>query len=250
MSFVDVLLKPKKLPVILDFARWVTVDIMRGTPPKFDGVYQFIGLPGEGKTLSMVAHMERAIKNHGRDKLYIATNFYYMREDMHIHHWVDMVKAARYARANNMFCIIAIDEIHLTFDSTDWKNFPPELLALFSFNRKYYLQFLCSAQIYERVPKKIRDIGTYTVICRNILGLDRYFRNYYFEKNKYETKFTGKLRDADMICTYIATDDMYALYDTMRQVDNMMDNAVSEKDKRLEAFNLLFRAEGEEEEGA
>ena len=240
------LLKPKKLPVIMDFVRWVIVDIVRGKPTKFDGVYQFVGLPGEGKTLSMVAHIERAIANRGRDRLYIATNFYYSKEDAHIRHWVDMVTAARYAKDHDLLCIVALDEIHLTFDSTDWKNFPPELLALLSFNRKYYLQFLCSAQIYERIPKKIRDIGTYTVICRNVWGFDRYFKNYYFNKDKYETKFNGKLKDADMIQTYIATDELYALYDTMRQVDKMVDSALKEVDRRKEAFDLLFQNEREQ----
>ena len=86
-----------------------------------------------------------------------------------------------------------MDEIHITFDSTDYKDFPAEMLSVLSFCRKYSMQFLCSAQIYERIPKKIRDIANFTVVCKNIGHLDRLFRDYYYEKNSYEKDIAGAL---------------------------------------------------------
>lgn len=245
------LLKKPRLPKMLNFIRWVVIDMVEFKPRKFWGIYQFVALPGEGKTLSMVAHMERAIKREGRNKIYIATNFAYVKENAQIHHWMDIIKAAKYARIHKMKCIIAVDEIHTTFDSADWKTFPSEMLALLSFNRKYGMQFLCSAQIYDRIPKKVRDIANYTVICKNTWGLSRHFVNYYFSKSNYEDKFSGKRRLCDMIYTYVADDNLYSLYDTLKQVDRMTANAEKENDKRKEAFEILFGGEGEKEgEGA
>lgn len=229
--------------------RWVIVDFLRAKPRKFWGIYQFVALPGEGKTLSMVAQMERVRKELGPENVYIATNFCYKHENMMIDHWTDMIKASKYANDHHMHSVIALDEIHTTFDASDWKSFPPELLALLSFNRKYGMQFLCSSQIYDRIPKKVRDIANYTVICKNALGLDRYFLNFYYGKNDYEDKFSGKLKHAQFIRTYVASDDLYALYDTLRQVDRMTAKAQEEQDKRQAAMDLLFgppdKAEGE-----
>ena len=226
-----------RLPMHLSFLRWIFLDYLEGKPRKFWGIYQFVGLPGEGKTLSMVAHMERALSD--RPDLVIATNFGYIREEFQVVHWLDIVKVSDFARKNGRPCIIAIDEIHITFDSSDWRSFPPELLAMLSFNRKFRVQFLCSSQIYERIPKKVRDIGNYTVICKNIWGADRLFRNYYFDKDDYEATFSGQKKKAKFIREYIADDNLYLLYDTLKHVDKMTAKA-NEKDKKQEAFDLLF----------
>lgn len=230
--------------------RWILVDFLRAKPRKFWGIYQFVALPGEGKTLSMVAHMERVRKELGKENVYIATNFCYKNEDTPIKHWTDMIKASKHANDHKMHSVIALDEIHTTFDASDWKSFPAEMLALLSFNRKFGMQFLCSAQIYDRIPRKVRDIANYTVICKNTMGLDRHFVNFYFTKSDYEDKFNGKRRSSEFIRTYVAGDNLYALYDTLQQVDNMTSKAMDEQTKQKEAFQLLFRREEATEIGA
>lgn len=227
-----------KLPLYLSFLRWMFVDFLRGKSRRFWGIYQFIALPGEGKTLSMVAHMERAREIYS--DIIIATNFNYKHQQFFINHWLDIIKVSKYAQRNKKKCIIAIDEIHVTFDSAEWQKFPAEMLALLSFNRKFSLQFLCSAQIYERIPKKIRDIANYTVICKNVLGADRLFRSYYFSKSDYDESFNGKRAKAQFIREFIADDELYSLYDTLEQIDRMTVSATEEKDKREEAMNILF----------
>lgn len=232
-------MKGLRLPLHLSFLRWLIIDLfLEGKERKFNGIYQFVALPGEGKTLSMVAHMERARKS--APDLIIATNFHYKHQNYQIDHWSDIVIYAMEAHRKNRPCIIAMDEIHVTFDASDWQKFPPELLALLSFNRKFSLQFLCSSQIYERIPRKIRDIANYTVICKNVWKMDRYFKNYYFEKNNYESSFNGKRAKAEFIREYIADDELYSLYDTLAQVENMTAKAKEEQDKRQAAFDLLF----------
>ena len=69
--------------VYLDALRWVYVDLIRGRSKRSFGIYQFIALPGEGKTMSMVAHMERyrARMDKEKKKYVIATNFNYAQFD-------------------------------------------------------------------------------------------------------------------------------------------------------------------------
>lgn len=228
---------------LFSFMRWLIVDFLRGKRRTHNfGIYQFVALPGQGKTMSMVAHMERFIEDCDKyHKPYrIATNFSYVHATDKIEHWSDMVKLAKHCYEHKIPCLIGFDEIHITFDSTDWKAFPAEVLAMLSFNRKYSLQFCCTSQIYERIPKKIRDIANYTVICKNILNADRWFRCYYFDKTDYESEFAGKKKKCQFIKEFIAGDDFYKLYDTLEQVDRMVEDAKKEQNKRDEAFNILF----------
>lgn len=231
-----------KLPLYPSFIRWIIIDFLRGKIRRKFGIFQFVALPGEGKTMSMVAHMERYRKDFTEKgkPFVIASNFSYKYNDCFIDHWSDMVTIAKDCYKKKVPCLIAIDEIHVTFDSTDWKNFPPSILAMLSFNRKYGLEFLCSSQIYERIPKKIRDIANYTVICKNIGHFDRLFRCYYFPKSDYEAQFEGKKKKAQYIKEFIAGDDFYSLYDTLEQVDIMTANAQKEKTMQERAFDVLF----------
>jgi ATP-dependent Clp protease ATP-binding subunit ClpX len=241
----------RKLPLLLSFFRWLYIDLLRGKVRRKHGIFMFVALPGEGKTMSMVAHMERYRKEcvkKGVDCV-IASNFTYKHNDYYISHWSDMVAVAKECYKNNVRCVIALDEIHVTFDSSDWKSFPAEILAMLSFNRKYGLQFLCSSQIYERIPKKIRDIANFTIICKNILRADRWFRCYYFEKGDYEAKFEGKKKKAKFVREFIADDDFYRLYDTLEQIDVMTENASREKDLKQKAFEILFEDRNVIEEG-
>lgn len=237
-----------KLPLWLSFVRWILIDFLKGKPKRKFGIFQFVALPGEGKTMSMVAHMERYRKEFQLKKkpCVIASNFSYRYNDYFIDHWSDMVSIAKDCYQKKIPCLIAIDEVHITFDSSDWKNFPPAVLAMLSFNRKFGLEFLCSSQIYERIPKKIRDIANYTVICKNIGHFDRLFRCYYFRKEDYESQFEGKKKKADYIKEYIADDEFYALYDTLEQVDIMVGQAEKEKSAQQKAFDILFGNAAEE----
>ena len=237
---------PSHLPLHIDFLRWYLIDLLSGKMRRFWGIYQFVALPGEGKTMSMVAHAERALSQY--PDLVIGANFGYKNATHRINHWEDIIKISMLAHKEGKPCIIMMDEIHVTFDSSDWQHFPAELLALLSFNRKFELEFLCTSQIYERIPKKIRDIANYTVICKNVLGADRLFKCFYFSKSDYEESFSGKKANALFIREFIADDDFYSLYDTLEQVDQMKLSAQEEKSKREEAFNLLFGKEDNEAE--
>lgn len=250
-KFVQFFVSLKIKHMLPDALRWIFVDLLRGRHKRVFGVYQFIALPGEGKTMSMVAHMERyrQLMASRKKRCIIATNFYYKHQDFQIEHWLDIVRIAHECYRTNTAVLIAMDEIHITFDSSEWKDFPAELLAVLSFCRKYNLQFLVSAQIYERIPKKIRDIANFTVVCRNFGHLDRLFVNYYYEKDSYEVDFSatkGKKKKSKFTRRFVAGDDFYDLYNTRQQVDRMVKSAKEEKKRRDEASLILYKNVNEE----
>jgi len=215
-----------KLPFILDFVRWVIIDILRGKKRSLWGVYIFVANPGEGKTLSMVKHIEDKLKQDPKIKIY--TNFNYKGETGQIKCWQDIVRADENS-------IIAIDEAHLTFESTDFKNFPPEILAQLSLNRKLRKQFICSTQRYERLNKNFRDLANYVVLCKNHFKLDRWFTQYYFPKINYEAQFDGKRAKAEYVRPYIATDKLYSKYNTLQLVERLTEEVdmVEVKENKL-----------------
>ena len=229
-----------KLPIYLSFLRWCVVDFLRAKRTRFMGIYLFVGMPGEGKTLSMVAHIKRVCEKE--KNVVIATNFNYVGQDAAINHWIDIINIALDANKRKLPCLIAVDEIQNTFDASDYKNFPVALYTLLTFNRKLQLQFLCSAQIYERIPSKIRALGNYTVICKNMFKRDRLFRNYYYDKTNYESQFEGKRAKADFVRQYIADDELYQSYDTFEQVQSVKGRADEEKAMRDYAMELIFGA--------
>lgn len=229
-----------KMPFYLDFVKWLFIDWVRGKglDAKRWGIYDYVGLPGEGKTLSMVAHIERE-RAKNRD-LAVYTNFGYKNENNGIYHWSDIVKYTKRCYHKKIPCLIAIDEVHITFDSSEYRNFPPEMNAVLSFNRKYKCQFLFSAQRNDRIPKKIKSLSNYTVLCRNWNKTDRLFINYYYDTNDYEDEFSGERKKANFVRQFVAGDELYELYDTNSQVDRMVASADKEKQKKLEAFENLF----------
>lgn len=227
-----------KLPMYLSFLRWCLVDYLRGKQTRFKGIYVFVGMPGEGKTISMCAHIERMKKAY--PNLVVATNFNLKGQNVAVEHWTDIIDVSLDAHKRKLPCLVAIDEIQNTFDATDFRNFPVALYTLLTFNRKLQLQFLCSAQMYERVPSKIRALANYTIICKNVWKRDRLFINYYFVKDNYESQFDGKRAKAEFVKQFIADDALYASYNTFEQVKTIKGRAEDEKGLREQAFDLLF----------
>lgn len=210
----NLLTKPKKLPLFLDFFRWVIVDILRGKQYPVWGIYMFVAKPGNGKTISMTEHIERVRKEHPHIKVF--TNFNYKYQDGVINNWKDIVNAPDNS-------IIAIDEIHMIFGSINYADFPIEMLGEITQNRHSRKQFITSTQDYDLVNVNFKRVCNFIVLCKNFWGLDRLFINYYFDRGIYESKnFAPDKRKAEFIRTFVASDDTYSRYDTLEKIEAMV----------------------------
>lgn len=128
------------------------------------GIKLYVGLYGQGKTISMVDYLQRMRKKYG-NKIMIATNFYYNDEDFRIENWRDLLPEY------DCPVIFAYDEIQNDFNSRDYKNFPIELLTLLTQNRKGNgKQIIATAQRFNRVDKVFRELTSEVIECNCLLG--------------------------------------------------------------------------------
>ena len=236
------LIKPKKLPLFLNFARWVVVDLLRGKQYPVWGIYMFVAKPGNGKTISMTEHIDRVKKEHPDIKVY--TNFNLKNQDGVIKNWKDIVDAPDNS-------IIAIDEIHMIFGSISFQDFPIEILGEITQNRHSRKQFITSTQDYDLVNVNFKRVCNYIVLCKNFWGLDRLFLNYYFDRGVYESKgFLGNLKKCNFTRMFVATDETYSRYDTLEKISSMIDE-IENKDisgtiKKLKDLKACTELESKE----
>lgn len=215
------LLKPKKLPLLVDFIRWAIIDILRGKEYPIWGIYVFVAKPGNGKTISMTEHIERVKKEHPTIKVY--SNFNIKGQTGTIKTWKDIVEADDNS-------IIAIDEVHTLFSSLNFQDFPMEILAEITQNRKSRKQFITSTQDYDLINVNFKRVCNYVVYCKNFWGMDRLFTNYYFDRGAYESRtFECDKKKADFVRMFIANDSTYKRYDTLERISSAV-NEFENKD--------------------
>lgn len=142
------------------------------------GIKLYVGLYGQGKTISIVKYLQDMRKKYG-NKILIATNFYYNDEDFQITHWKDLLP--EYDKP----VIFAYDEIQNEFNSRDYKNFPMELVTLLTQNRKGNgKQIICTAQRFNRVDKVFRELTSEVIECKCLFN--RLVTNHSFDWFDYE----------------------------------------------------------------
>ena len=214
------------------FLRLVISDrfkIMRlrklGLPPDFKtGIYLYVGLPGRGKTISIVKKLDE-IRATYPDAL-IVTNFGYKYEHASLTSWKQLVNLKNGASG----IVFAIDEVQLTFNSRAWKDFPPDMVTLLTQNRKERKLILTSAQSYDRVDKVFRELTNYVVRCRTIGG--RWTFNRAFLREEYEAFVSGYGKSGRKAVTswrfsFIQTDELRSQYDTFKILTRLSDLAVA-----------------------
>lgn len=213
-KFENILIKPKKLPLWIDFFRWALVDMLRGKEYPIWGIYIFVAKPGNGKTISMTEHICRVKKNNPNINVY--TNFNYRGQDGVISCWQDIVNAP-----DN--CLICVDELHMLASSGSWQDFPIELLGEITQNRHSRKQFVTSTQDYDLINVNFKRVCNYVVLCQNFWGLDRLFSNHYFDRGVYESKsFLASLKKCNFARYFVASDDTYKRYDTLEKISSMV----------------------------
>jgi len=215
-KFEKVLLMPKKLPLFVDFFRWILIDLLRGKDYPIWGIYIFVAKPGNGKTISMTEHIVRVLKGHPNIKVF--TNFNYVGQDGVISCWEDIVNAPD----NSLICV---DELHMLASSGSFQSFPIELLGEITQNRHSRKQFVTSTQDYDLISVNFKRVCNYVVLCKNVWGLDRLFQNHYFDRGAYESKsFMATIKKCNFSRYFVASDSTYKRYNTLEKISSMVKN--------------------------
>lgn len=220
--------------LVFKFIKWVLIDIYRSfkekdKEPHIYGIEGFFGLPGHGKTMSLVYRAEQYKKKYG-NKIYIASNFGYKGEDFPITCWQDLLK--EYDRS----VIFLYDEIQNEFNSRDYKKFPISLLTLLTQNRKGKgKKILYTAQRYGRVDKVFRELTNISWNCHTFLGRLTICSGY--TDQDYEQFLSTTNRDSRIKIhpvqkmTFVQDDYIRNRYDSFKQLESAKSKEYMDRDE-------------------
>lgn len=197
---------------IYDFLRWKFWDYRHPRPAVPFGILGFIGLPGSGKTLSMVELLDRTNSLYDVE-VKIFTNFGYCRQSGAINNIQDIIDTP----ANS---IIAIDELQTLFSSRNWKDFPIEMLSVITQHRKKAKQILFTAQDFDLIDVNIRRLCNYIIAVNCIAGrwiIQKFFRPRDFKQVAGDFVADGCVSRY----SFIAGNDIFLHYDTFKIIDSL-----------------------------
>lgn len=203
------------------FLRWLYVDLMtakeRGREFDEYGFTMYCGRQGAGKTMSMVHYLNRMHKKF--PGALIVTNFRYVHATHVMESWRDFFEI----RNGTKGVIFAIDEIHSEYSNAAWKDFPEELLAEISQQRKQRVKIVASSQVYSRVAKPIREQCFSVVQCKTFAN--RWTFNREYDAVDYELYSSGSGRETKLKSfkrsSFVQSDSVRACYDTFEKIERL-----------------------------
>ena len=170
--------KPKKknffIKLFVMFPRRFIRDIYNRSDYEFleSGFHLFVGEQGSGKTITLVYMLLRLQKQY--PKLVVRTNLLYKYENGTIKNWKDLV-----FRNNGIYGQVdVIDEVQNWFNSLQSKDFPPEMFAEITQQRKQKKCILGTSQVWGRVAKPIREQVSIVYKPITVFGCLTFVRKY------------------------------------------------------------------------
>ncbi len=153
----------KKL--FVQFPRQVAYDLATADVDKFgyQGMIIFTGRQGGGKTSAMTHEMLKMQEEYPLAKC--ITNYGFKYQNDELNHWKQLC-----TYSNDKYGVICgLDELQNWFNSNASKNFPPEMLAVITQNRKNKRIILGTAQSFHLISKSIRSQTTEVRECKTYL---------------------------------------------------------------------------------
>ena len=148
------------------FLKFFILDISNQIKDKSFNEYAltiFSGRQGSGKTMSLVAELERV--RHEFPDVMICTNFGYIHEDVALTDWQQILDL----RCDSGI-VFALDEIQNEFDIYNARSFDTNILRVVTQQRKQKIKMYATSQVFTRVSKPLRE-QTYEVVeCFTIFG--------------------------------------------------------------------------------
>ena len=194
--------------VLVDVPRRYVLDLFERPADYFDvcGLHMFCGEQGSGKTITMVELILRLQKKYPKART--ITNFGLKTETTVLKKWEMLLDYVN----GHYGVIVGIDEIQNWFKSGH-NTLPDGMLEVVTQNRKNRRILLCTAQVFTRVSKGIREqvslvyephtfFGCFTVVIM-------YKPKFDSEGNVTERKYRG-------IYSFVHTKELRDAYDTYK----------------------------------
>lgn len=207
--------------ILVDVPRRYMLDRFQREPGTFGvhGIHMFCGEQGSGKTIACVEMMLRLQKRYPRSRM--ITNFAVASEDDPLTDWrclLDYVNGIHGV-------IVGLDEIQNWFQS-GLNKMPVEMLEVVTQNRKNRRIMCCTAQVFTRVNKGLREqvtmvynphtfLGCFTVVIMRKPVFDS-------EGNVTEMKYRG-------MYAFVHTDELRNAYDTYKVIHTLSKEGFKEQ---------------------
>lgn len=202
---------------------WWFLDIRRYDKEVFRpfGCWFYVGKQGSGKSMSLIAKLEKLRKRYPKVKIY--TNMGYAFETAPLKSLNDLLNRELY---NGKYgTIFVIDEIQSEFSCSTSKDFPESLLSVVTQQRKNRILILCTSQVFTRVSKPLREQCYRAIECQTIFG--RYTRNKVFNGIQYADSFDLPPHERRKVCrrlfldTFVQTDYLRNCYDSYQLIERL-----------------------------
>lgn len=212
-GIVRVKKRPLYKQLFYDVPRRYVLDMVQREPGYFQprGIHMFCGEQGAGKTIACVELMLRLQKMYPASKM--ITNFGVTTENDELSEWQQLLEYTN----GHKGVIVGIDEIQNWFQSGR-VQLPEGMLEVATQNRKNNRILCCTAQVFTRVNKGLREqvtmlyephtfLGCFTVVIKRKPILDN-------EGNVLERKYRG------MYC-FVHTEELRSAYDTYKVIHTL-----------------------------
>ena len=205
--------RPLYKQIFYDVPRRYILDMVQRESGYFQprGIHMFCGEQGAGKTIACVELMLRLQKMYPASKM--ITNFGVTTENDELTEWQQLLEYTN----GHKGVIVGIDEIQNWFQSGR-VQLPEGMLEVATQNRKNNRILCCTAQVFTRVNKGLREqvtmlyephtfLGCFTVVIKRKPVLDN-------EGNVLERKYRG------MYC-FVHSEELRAAYDTYKVIHTL-----------------------------
>lgn len=194
----------------IEIPRRFMLDKFEKEPYYFEprGIHMFCGEQGSGKTISCVEMMLRIQKQYPKAKM--ISNFGVSTEDDELIEWEQLLEYNN----GHKGVIVGIDEIQNWFMSG--KNQLPEgMLEIVTQNRKHNRILCCTAQVFTRVNKAIREQVTLVYEPHTFLGC---FTIVVIYKPIFDSEGVVLKRKYRGLYSFVHTDEIRNAYDTYKAI--------------------------------
>ena len=199
--------------LLVDVPRRYVLDIAQRDPDYFDprGIHIFCGEQGSGKTIASVEMILRIQQQYPLCKT--ITNFALATEDDELSRWQQLLDYTN----GHQGVVVGIDEIQNWFQS-GLNKLPEGMLEVATQNRKNNRILVCTAQVFTRVNKGLREQVSMVYEPHTFLGcftiVIKYKPKFDSEGNVLERKYRG-------MYAFTHTDEMREAYDTYKVIHTL-----------------------------
>lgn len=209
----------KQLFVLLP--RRYMLDQFERDPDFFDpcGIHMFCGEQGSGKTMACTEMIMRLQKTYPKAK--VITNYDYKVQDDELEDWKKLLDYTN----GKLGVICGIDEIQNWFMSGKNQTLPDGVLELVTQNRKNRRIIPCTAQVFTRVNKGIREQVTLVYQPHTFF---RCFTVVVIRKPEFDSEGNVTALKYRGMYSFVHTDELRNAYDTYKVIHTLAKDGIRE----------------------